>query len=141
MVSFFLGIIFWFWPQVTDQWVVLASARVERRMDSFLKQEIDVVIFNESIISFAGKDIVLEGYMIPLEATVDQHYFVFSRFPYQSCFFCGAAGPETVAEVYINEPMPATEKRIQVSGKLKLNADDPLHLFYLITEAEVKILN
>lgn len=126
---------------MSNQWEILASARVERRMDNFLQQETDIVIFNESIFSLEGKIIILEGYMIPLEAAVDQRFFVFSRFPYQSCFFCGAAGPETVAEVYTHKAIPNTEKRIQVSGKLKLNADDPLHLFYLITEAEVKILD
>jgi hypothetical protein len=49
----------------------------------------------------------------------------------------GAAGPETVIEVYITEEVAFTSDKIKIQGTLELNKDDPRHLMYLMKNAEL----
>lgn len=87
----------------------------------------------------AGQSVVIGGYLIPLDQT--DFLFVLSQFPFSACFFCDAAGPETVIELWIR---PATlrhyrmDQRVQVQGILTLNADNPDHLYYILDQAEIK---
>ena len=52
-----------------------------------------------------GKEIVIKGYIIPVEGYKSHKEFILSAFPYNMCFFCGGAGPETVMEVEASEPV------------------------------------
>ncbi|MFT4738879.1 MAG: uncharacterized membrane protein YcgQ (UPF0703/DUF1980 family) [Cyclobacteriaceae bacterium] len=120
-------------------WDLLSNVEMTRKYDDMMGQEIDVPIFSDELSSMHGETITLTGYVIPLEAGAEQAYFVLSRFPYQSCFFCGAAGPETVIEVYpiVTSTELAPDQRITVSGKLSLNQKDPMHLFFVLKSAEI----
>lgn len=83
-----------------------------------------------------GKYVRIEGYMHPIEATDLQKWFMLSYFPSSSCFFCGAAGPETAIEVKSPKGvMYKRDKRITLRGKLFLNYDEPERLFYILEEA------
>jgi hypothetical protein len=44
-------------------------------------------------------------------------------------------------EVYTVEKFEFQDQKVSATGMLKLNADDPLHLFFLLEEAEVEILD
>ena len=121
-------------------WELLEKANVVREYDDFLLQEVDRLKFTDEIRSKEGQKFTLEGFVIPLSTEGDQQYFVLSRFPYQSCFFCGAAGPETVVEVYSVKSIKTMDQKVRVTGILKLNEFDPLHLAYMLTDAEVEIL-
>ncbi|MEM6736303.1 MAG: hypothetical protein AAGC64_02830 [Bacteroidota bacterium] len=119
-------------------WELLSSVEIEKSYDKFLGIEIDQPNFSKQLKSFDGKLLTLEGFIIPLQQDSDQDYFVLSRFPYQSCFFCGGAGPETVVEVYSNREFKHTDERVIVTGTLRLNDDNPLHLFYILEDCTVK---
>lgn len=135
-------ILFTWWAQVTFQgWETLSKLELIKSYDDLLGEEVEMPAFSKELKSFEGKIITLEGYVIPLEQNVSSDYFVLSRFPFNSCFFCGNAGPETVAEIYSNKKFDFKDQKVQVTGKLELNADDPLHLFYIISEASVKIMD
>jgi hypothetical protein len=123
---------------VQTGWDLLATTRIKKGYDAFLDEEIDKPDFPESLRKMNGQKITLEGYIIPLQQAGSQDYFVLSRFPYQSCFFCGAAGPETVVEVYALRSFKFTDERVRVTGTLELNADDPLHLFFLLRDCTVQ---
>ena len=103
--------------------------------------EVDRPNFSSQLIMQEGNMITLEGFIIPLEQGGNQDYFVLSRFPFQSCFFCGGAGPETVVEVYVDGAFRFTDERVRVTGKLRLNKDNPLHLFYILEDCFVKRLD
>jgi hypothetical protein len=60
--------------------------------------------------------------------------FVFSAFPYNMCFFCGGAGPETVMEVYAKDEVQFTAEAITIKGKLKLNDKDINRLIYSLSD-------
>ena len=68
---------------------------------------------------------------------ISNSFFVLSRFPYQSCFFCGAAGPETVIEVYSESSNIKIDKKVIVRGVFKLNESDPVQLFFMLKDAEI----
>ena len=122
-------------------WELLASVEVVEGYDDFMGGQIERPHFTSELLSSEGDEIVLEGFIIPLEQGDNQEYFVLSRFPYQSCFFCGAAGPETVVEVYSNHNVSYTDERVRVTGKLRLNRDNPLQLFYILEHCEVQRLD
>lgn len=123
-----------------EGWELLSSVDLERKYDEFTGQETDVPVFNETLRNAEGSKMTLTGYVIPLEANKNSPYFILSRYPYQSCFFCGAAGPETVVEVYASDPVNfPMDQRIRVEGTFKLNENDPLHLFYILEDASVEI--
>ena len=113
----------------------------ERGYDDFMGGEIDLPNFSPELVMNEGNQITLEGFIIPLDQIASQDYFVLSRFPYQSCFFCGGAGPETVVEVYAESDFRYTDGQVRVTGTLRLNRDNPLHLFYILEDCEVNRLD
>lgn len=62
---------------------------------------------------------------------------VLSKYPYSQCFFCGMAGPESIAEVQLagKRPKFRTDKTYTFTGKLKLNERDMEHLNFILVGA------
>jgi len=121
-------------------WELLSSVEIEVGYDDFMGGEIEKPNFSPELIMNEGNQIVLEGFIIPLEQDTEQDYFILSRFPFQSCFFCGGAGPETVVEVYSDHEVRFTDEQVRVTGTLRLNRDNPLQLFYILEDCEVERL-
>ncbi|GAB4240918.1 MAG: hypothetical protein Tsb0034_17660 [Ekhidna sp.] len=138
LFSFFLLITV---QQQPTGWELLSTVEIVKGYDDFMGTEIDAPKFSDLLYEAQGKTITLEGFIIPMQQEGDQDYFVLSRFPYQSCFFCGAAGPETVVEVYSERGFRFTDEQVRVTGKLRLNEDNPLHLFYILENCEVTKLD
>lgn len=97
---------------------------------------IEVPVFGSRVKELQGSTIRLKGYIIPLQELRGQNYFVFSRYPFNLCYFCGAAGPETIIEVNSQREISFTEDLIELEGRFELNASDPDHLMYRLREAK-----
>ncbi|MCO6359113.1 hypothetical protein BXY85_1585 [Roseivirga pacifica] len=123
--------------QEKSTWKTLAKVTIEKKFDELMNFEIDYPTFSEEVKALDGKEISLEGWMIPLDELRGENYFVLSALPFANCFFCGGAGPETVVEVFTTEGFDFTEDRVKVTGTLSLNADDPSRLMYVMSKAEV----
>lgn len=123
--------------QYTNTWITLSKVKIERKFDPAMNFEIDSPTFSEEVLALNGKEIELEGWMIPLDELRGENYFVLSALPFANCFFCGGAGPETVIEVFTEKKFKFTEDRIKVKGTLKLNADDPTQLMYVLNKGTV----
>ena len=119
----------------TDTWKVLENVTYKSKYDKMLGIQVDVPIFGKKVKAIEGKEVTIKGYIIPLEGYKDQAYFVFSAFPYNMCFFCGGAGPETVMEVYTKQSIKYTSKIITIKGKLALNDKDANQLMYSLKNA------
>ena len=117
-------------------WKTLANVTYKTRYDEILKYEVDYPVFSEAIKSKEGKVVEVKGYMVPLEEYRGHNFFVLSALPYNICFFCGAAGPETVMEVYTESEIEYSDKPIIVKGVLKLNDNNYDHLMYMLENAE-----
>ena len=123
--------------QYSNTWNTLSKVKIERKLDPSLNFEVDFPTFSEEILALNGKEIELEGWMIPLDELRGENYFVLSALPFANCFFCGGAGPETVIEVFTEEKVEFEVDRIKVKGKLRLNANDPMQLMYILNNAEI----
>jgi hypothetical protein len=78
------------------------------------------------------KEVVLEGYMHPIEDQKLQHFFMLSRFPRSQCFFCGGAGPESIVEINSPKGVLYTDQKIQLKGMMTLNKNNKERLFYIL---------
>lgn len=121
----------------SENWKKLSALEYEKSTDEY--GEIFVPKFGEEIQKLSGKEIVLSGYIIPFEGMFSPDHIIISSVPVASCFFCGGAGPESVAEIYLNETVKYTAKKVTVSGKLHLNSTDVDQLMYILKDAKMKI--
>ena len=119
-------------------WDLLSQVEIVNGYDEFMGAEVEKPKFSDYLVAQNGNEITLEGFIIPLEQSGNQDYFILSRFPYQSCFFCGAAGPETVIEVFPLKGIRYTDDKIRVKGTLRLNNGNPLQLFYSLKNCTVE---
>jgi hypothetical protein len=126
--------------QNDSAWKSLSKLTYKKAYDALLGYKVDVPIFSNEVKALEGKSITLRGYVIPTDGFKSHKEFVFSAFPYNMCFFCGAAGPETVIEVLASEPIKYTSEAIYIKGILVLNDKDPNKLMYGIKNA-VKVNN
>ena len=127
--------------QVSEQkeniWKTLSKITYKKEYDEFLGFKIDKPVFADQIQDLEGTEIVVRGYIIPVEGYKSNNEFIFSAYPYNMCFFCGGAGPETVMEVESIDAVEYTAEQVVLRGKLVLNADDVNRLMYLLVEAKL----
>jgi len=122
----------------TPVWKTLAKISYKKDYDELLGFKVDKPVFSEDVKALAGQEIVLKGYIIPVQGYESQTEFIFSAFPYNMCFFCGGAGPETVVEVVANEGIKYTADPIVIKGKLNLNDKDVNRLMYQLTDVTLQ---
>ena len=95
---------------------------------------VQVPVWTEELKQWDGKLVRITGYIIALDAVNSQ--YALSAFPFSSCFFCGAAGPESVLELDLKHQQEyLTDEVITFKGVLELNSDPlkfPLTLKYAI---------
>jgi len=119
-----------------NTWKTLAKITYKQQYDEIMGFDIDVPVFSQSVKDLEGKVVEVEGYIIPVEGYKQQSNFVFSAYPYNMCFFCGGAGPETVMEVNSEDPkITYTSKPIIIKGTLELNSGDINRLMYTLNDA------
>lgn len=118
-------------------WKTLAKITYKKEYDEFLGFKIDKPVFAEDVRAIEDTEVTVKGYIIPVEGYKSHKEFIFSAYPYNMCFFCGGAGPETVMEVESSEPVEYTAEQVVLKGKLKLNPDDINRLMYLLVDAKI----
>lgn len=116
-------------------WKTLAKITYKKEYDEILGFKIDKPVFSDKVKALDGKEIYVKGYIIPVEGYKSHKEFILSAFPYNMCFFCGGAGPETVMEVNSVKPIPFQAESIILKGKLQLNPDDVNKLMFALTDA------
>ncbi|MGV8091246.1 MAG: hypothetical protein AB2L24_05200 [Mangrovibacterium sp.] len=104
----------------------------------------DLPRFSSEITALNGKQIMIEGFSIPLE--VEGKTFALSAQPSRMCFFCNGAGPESVMEVIVNQEDKSfdrvrTDWFVKIKGTLKLNRKDPDHLMYILENVQLLQIN
>ena len=122
-----------------DGWVSFARTKFEAKYNEKAQEYFMSPEFPVELKSLVGKEINLEGYYLPIDVDGDA-YIILSKFPYSQCFFCGGAGPESIAEVSFKEKPGKfdADQYIRVKGKLKLNATDLEHGNFILEDAVVE---
>lgn len=120
-------------------WRTLASVQIEKEYDEMIGMEIIRPTFGPLITAIEGKEVIVKGYIIPLEGKKKQGHFMFSAYPYNMCFFCGKAGPESAMQVFTKEgkAVTYTDEAVRVKGVLRLRRNDVTGLIYALESAEL----
>ncbi len=118
-------------------WEILADVSFDSQYSETWGIDILTANFGEIVSSLEGNEVVLSGYMIPLDAMGTS--YVLSRNPNASCFFCGGAGPETVVSLQIQAQhlkRYRTDAYLTFKGILELNESNERQMNYVLREAE-----
>ena len=124
------------WTQ-ENSWKTLAKITYTKKYDELMGFKVDVPVFSEDVTALEGQEIFIKGYIIPVEGYKSHKEFIFSAFPYNMCFFCGGAGPETVMEVFSKDAIEYTAEQVTLKGTLELNDSDINRLMYALNDAEL----
>lgn len=109
-------------------WKTLAQVQAVKVKDRFIPQ------FSDNIAALDKREVKLQGFMMPLDMGEKQKRFILSALP-PSCAFCLPGGPDQLVEVQAKAPVKYGFEPIVVSGKLTVLKDDPMGLYYRLTEA------
>ena len=120
-----------------NTWKTLGKITFKKQYDEFMGFKVDVPVFSPEVKALDGKEITIKGYIIPTEGYKSHKDFVFSAYPYNMCYFCGGAGPETVMEVTAIEGIKYTADPVVITGILQLNSGDVNQLIYSMTKAKL----
>lgn len=120
-------------------WNTLGMVTFQRTFDEDFGIDIEKPILNPIVQNLNGKEVELEGYIIPLTGKIEQSHFMLSKFPQNMCFFCGKAGPESAAQVFTKggKMIPFTDEKVRVKGVLRINVTDVTNLLYTIEDGVV----
>ncbi len=109
-------------------WKTLAEVTPVKQKDRFVPQ------FSKGITGLDKKEVKLQGFMMPLDMGEKQKRFLLVALP-PSCAFCLPGGPEQMVEVVAKTPVKYGFDPIILSGKLAVLTDDPMGLYYRLTDA------
>lgn len=94
--------------------------------------------FSEDLLALDGKEILIQGYMFPLEQEEKQSYFLLGPFPV-SCPFHYHVTPNLVIEVHARTPVVFSYDPVNIKGKLELvPEDDEYNIFYRLKDATIQ---
>ena len=138
-LSFFLFVHLSTTAQEQLSWEDFADVNFEAEFNEKYGVHFLMPTFGEKIRSFLGKRVSIKGYFLDISGSGE--IFLVSQNPMASCFFCGAAGPETIIEVSFKEKPPfRTDQIVVVSGVLDLNTDDVDHCNYIMSDASGRLV-
>lgn len=137
-----LFLTFFFYTTLSGQkssWSNLSLVSTTTSFDAAFGIEVKKVKVSPVVKALEGKEIEIDGFIIPLTGKLAQNHFMLSKFNEKMCFFCGKAGPETAMQVFLsnNQKQKYTDEKIKVKGILRINENDPSGLLYTLEKAQV----
>lgn len=123
----------------TDIWEIFAKVKFTQKFFKELDEYYLVPFLDSRIRFYEGKEITLEGHYLSFDLN-NKNSVIVSKYPYSACFFCGGAGPESVAEVIFALKLPRfkPDQVITVTGILKLNNSDVNHMNFILEQARLE---
>jgi len=120
-------------PQVPGAlpWDLLGQVKAVRVKNRMLPE------FAPAVIKLDKQDVKVAGFMMPLQSGDKQTHFLLTVTS-QTCSFCIPAGPEGIIEVRTRTPVKPTFDPILIAGRLEVLRDDPMGLYYRISNGEAQ---
>jgi len=137
LISIMLGTSIIADAQIKLSWSLLSDVEFESKYFEKYDAAYLAPTFGEGPRAYEGKEVLISGFFIPLNE--DEFFFVLSRYPYSACYFCGAAGPESIVELQLKLKKMRRfklDEQLTFKGILRLNASDVEHLNYILEDAE-----
>lgn len=113
-------------------WKTLGEVKPVKQKDKFVPE------FAKSVAALDKKEVKLQGFMMPLDMGEKQARFILTALP-PSCSFCLPGGPEQMVEVQAKSPVKYGFEPILLTGKLAVLKDDPMGLYYRLTDAVLTV--
>lgn len=122
-----------------DHWQTLSMVHLESKFDDMMGMVVKTATPTAVAETLDGKEIEIRGYIIALDVKAAQSHFMFSRYPQNMCFFCGAAGPESAMQVFTenDKKIDYTSDKVVIKGMLNIQKGDPTGLIYTLTDASL----
>ncbi len=123
--------------QTDNTWRTLSMVTYKTEFNEDWGMDIEVPQVNPVAMALNGKEIEVEGFIIPLTGKIAQSHLMLSAFPKSMCFFCGAAGPESAMEVFMKDQKEVafTPEKVKFRGILHINPRDMNKLLYSMENA------
>lgn len=109
-------------------WKLLAQVELVKQKDRYAPQ------FSSHVTALNQREVKLQGFIVPLAIGANQTHFILSAMPV-TCPFCVPVGAESLVEVKSKNPVRFTFEPVVLKGKLSVMTDDPIGVFYRLTEA------
>jgi peroxiredoxin len=92
--------------------------------------------YTAEVQAMAGKQIALDGFVLPLESSNKSSHFLLSiRSP--SCSYCPSGAPNEIVEVFTKKPIAWSDELMTFSGTLKLaETKNETGIFFQLVDAE-----
>ena len=125
--------------QKADPWNTLAMVTLDSKYDDLLGMVVQKATPLPVVDPLNGTEITIRGYIIALSAKSNLKHFMFSRYPQNMCFFCGAAGPESAMQVFLKkgDSLNYTSDKVELKGTLNIQKGDSSGLIYTLQNAEL----
>lgn len=121
-----------------DTWQILSMVMMKKQFDEDMGIDVEMPLFGKKVKELNGQEVTVRGYVLPLNVSKDQKYFILSAVPYNQCFFCGGAGPESVMEVFSTVPVEMTQKPVTLRGTLRVNLQPSIgQVLYTLKNARI----
>ena len=111
-------------------WKTLGEVKPVKQKDKFVPE------FAKAISALDKKEVKIQGFMMPLDMGEKQQRFILTALP-PSCSFCLPGGPEQMVEVQAKSAVKYGFEPILLTGKLAVLKDDPMGLYYRLTDAVI----
>lgn len=110
-------------------WKILADGVSLRLRDGVYK-----LMITDEIKALNGREVKLQGFMLPLEQQEKQKHFLLTASP-PTCFFCLPGGAESIVEVKCDSPVQFRLEPIVMGGTLEVVENHDFGLVYRLTRA------
>ncbi|MEL6390064.1 MAG: hypothetical protein AAFQ02_07860 [Bacteroidota bacterium] len=121
-------------------WDQIGMVSWKEEYDASLGYDVTIGEYDERIMAIEGKDVIVKGYVIPLDALGIS--YALSRTSFASCFFCGEAGPETVMELRVPPKSIAPDRLkntlLTFQGRFQIRISNEKGLHYVLLNATEK---
>jgi hypothetical protein len=123
--------------QVEINWEILSDVEFSETYMEEVGESFLYPYFGSKVRAFEGQQVTLKGFILAIDP--DDGYYILSKSPFASCFFCGGAGPETVVELKMKSENNyfRMDELVTMKGILTLNSDDIYQCNYIFKQAEL----
>jgi len=124
---------------INIKWEQLNDVKYESKFNPEYQIDFMYPIFGKEVKKLDGKSVIIKGYMIPLD--VKSNLYAVSKYNYAACFFCGAAGVESVISLkFKGRPRRfKTDEFCTIQGTFVLNNKDVNDFIFVMKDAiEIK---